>query len=160
MSVVDMHRWYRNMKSNNSGNQVRQEIKPEPNSELMVRKFSDILCKNLEDRIRRQTGVRPARGTYDVADEVIKLERIRRKYGSATQPATKKQLSSGCTVGTSVNSTCYIRRKYVCPEGKFFYKQTCWYHSICEMLLFKEIRKDEIIDQTEFFLEEHEYTED
>ena len=53
----------------------------------MVRKLSDMLCKNLEDSMRRQNIIQHTQGTCntaDTADEVTKLERIREKYGSIT----------------------------------------------------------------------------
>ena len=90
----------------------------------------------------------------------MKLEGIRGKDGSATRLATRQQQISGCTIGTAVNSTCYICRKYLCPEGKVVYKQTCLCCSICKMPLCKESRKDESINQAESCFEEYEYMED
>ena len=162
MSVVDMHRWYRNMMNRTPSTNIHKHIDrdPEPNYELMVRKFSDMLCKDLEDRMRKQSGVREYRVLHNIDNTAMKLERIRGKDGSATRPATKKQLESGRTVGTAANSTCYVCRKYLSKDGKVVYTQTCWCCSICKMPLCKENRKDESIKRNQSCFEEHELGDD
>ena len=149
MSVVDMHRWYQNMTSRTPTNIHKHSNRdPEPNYKLMVRKFSDMLCKDLEDKVRKQSGVREYRVLHNIDNIAMELERIRGKDGSATRPATKKQFEGGYTVGTALNSTCYVYRKYLTKEGNVVYKQTCWCCSIFKMSLCKENRKDERIKRT------------
>ena len=133
---------------------------PEPNYELMVRKFSDMLCKNLEDRMRKQSGAREYRVLNNTDNTEMKLERIRGRDGSAKRPPTKKQLESGRAVGTATNSTCYVCRKYFSEDGKVACKQTCWFCSICKMPLCKENRKDESIKRNQSCFEEHELGDD
>ena len=43
-------------------------------------------CKTFEDKIRRQTGVQYTRGTYNAANEMMKLERIREKMAPQHDP--------------------------------------------------------------------------
>ena len=118
-----------------TSHEILNDTNPDPNYELMVRKFSDMLCKDIEDTARKQSGIQEYRVLHGICNSATKLERIRGRDGLATRPPTKKQLDSGRTVGTSVNSTCYVCRKYLSKEGKVVYRQTCWCCSVCKMSL-------------------------
>lgn len=80
------------------------------------------LCANLEDATRKQTAMRRSRGIFT---NDLMLERIRGRDGNITLPATNKQILKGRTVGTAVNSNCYLCRKYLSREEAVVYKQTC-----------------------------------
>lgn len=70
----------------------------------MVRKCSDILCKNLKDKVRNQTGVQYTRDPHAADKKLIKLERIQGKDGFAIPQALIRKLLESGSVGTSVNS--------------------------------------------------------
>ena len=63
-SVVDMHRWYRNLKEADESRAIIQRRRSslrdyalfelEKDNEIQIKKFSDILCANLEDNLREQ----------------------------------------------------------------------------------------------------------
>ena len=57
MSVVDMHRWYRNMKSwTVTRFQRNKDMDLDPNYEIMARKFSGMLCREFEVNAWKQSG--------------------------------------------------------------------------------------------------------
>ena len=98
MCVVDMHRWYRNVKANRGGLDFStfhlDEF--EGDYEIAVRKFSDMLCARLSDSNRKQYHKRQMRNNWyeNVVDIEMRLERIKRD-GSKTRPATAKQKKTG-----------------------------------------------------------------
>ena len=87
MSVVDMHRWYRNEKG----------MKRNEDNEIQIRKFSDLLCTTLEANKRKQYAPRRRIAEQNETDmeDRGKLIRIRGKDGSYARPATANQRAKG-----------------------------------------------------------------
>ena len=160
MSVVDMHRWYRNLMSKRNIPCVQEQCQDEVNYEIMVRKFSDMICANLQDTSRRQLAIRRGRHTSSASDGIMRLERIRGKDGYITRMPTEKQISKGRSVGTANNGNCYICRKYLGERGEVVYRQTTFCCSICKMPLCKESHKCVQIGRNEDCFDEHKMGED
>ena len=170
--IVDMHRWYRNVKARDGGGEVvkrrsRNSTLNEYSNfefeyEVQIRKFSDILCGSLEDVTRKQLAQRKTMTISTPNDERnnIGLERIRSADGSTTRPPTKKQEEQGRRVGTAVNGNCFICRKYLTKNGTVNYQQTCFCCVICKMPLCKESRKDVTIGRIFYCLEEHKCSDE
>ena len=72
MTVVDMYRWYRNLKSCTTIPLLQDECH-EINYEIMVRKFSDMLCANLQDASSKQLAIRQGRDMSVASNGVIIL---------------------------------------------------------------------------------------
>ena len=143
MCVVDMNRWYRNVKAKRGGLDYSTYYSDEfeGDYEIAVRKFSDMLCARLSDIKRRQYQKRQMKNNWyeGIVDIEMKLERIKRD-GSKTRPATAKQKAEGRKIGAACNSTCFICRKYLKPNGQTMHRQTTWCCSVCKMPLCKEDR--------------------
>ena len=56
----------------------------------MVRKFSDMLCADLQDASRKQLAIRQGRDMSVASNGVMILERICGKYGNITRLPTAK----------------------------------------------------------------------
>ena len=160
MSIVDMHRWYRNLMSKRSVPSAKDKCEDTINYEIMVRKFSDMICANLQDTSRRQLGIRQGRYMSTASDGEMRLERIRGKDGNVTRPPTEKQIANGRSVGTAINGNCYICRKYLNEKGEVVYRQTTFCCSICKMPLCKESQKCVRIGRTEDCFDEHKTGKD
>ena len=158
MSVVDMHRWYRNLISK-SNVRLQPQSQDSVNYEIMVRKFSDMICTSLQDGSRRQFAIRQAMN-IGRSDGTMSLERIRGKDGNMTRYPTDKQIANGRTVGTANNGNCYICRKYLSKTGGVVYRQTTFCCSICKMPICKESQKCVQIGRTEDCFDEHKMGED
>ena len=168
-SIVDMHRWYRNMVARrvaSSGpsykrarNTFQDMFMVENEYEIQIRKFSDMLCSGLESRVRKQLVARTkfcfSRLNRRKDNSHCELERIRGADGSTTRPATEKQKQKGRKVGTSVNSNCFICRKYKKSNDTINYVLTTWCCSVCKMPLCKEPRKNVELGRMQDCLEEH-----
>ena len=168
-SIVDMHRWYRNMVARrlaSSGpsykrarNTLQDIFMVENEYEIQIRKFSDMLCSTLESRVRKQLVARTkfcvSRLNVTKENTHCELERIRGVDGSTTRPPTEKQLEKGRKVGTSVNSNCFICRKYKKSNDTINYVLTTWCCSVCKMPLCKEPRKNVELGRIHNCLEEH-----
>ena len=126
----------------------------------MVRKFSDMLCANLQYASRKQLSIRKGRDMSVARNGVIRLERIRGKYGNITRLPTAKQIAQGRTLGTANNSNCYICRKYLTGKGEVVYRQTIFCCSICKMPICKESQKCVLIGRNEDCFGEHKMGED
>ena len=120
---------------------VQEQCQDEVNYEIMVRKFSDMICANLQDASRRQLAVRQGRHMSTASDGIMVLKQFCGKDGNITRVPTEKQLSKGRTVGTANNGNCYICRKYLSEKGEVVYRQTTFCCSICKMPLCKESQK-------------------
>ena len=119
----------------------------------MVRKFSDMMCGNLEDASRQQLAMRQRH--HLASDGVMMLERIRGKDGCTTREPTEKQRSKGRTVGTAVNGNCYACRKYLTEKGEVVYRQTTFCCSTCKMPICKESQECVKIGRNESCFDEH-----
>ena len=80
---------------------VQEQCQDEVNYEIMVRKFSDMICGNLQDASRRQLAIRQGRHQSSASDGIMRLEQIRGKDGNITRMPTEKQIAKGRTVGDS-----------------------------------------------------------
>ena len=169
-SIVNMHRWYRNIKARKlarsgpsykrSRNCLQDIFAVENEYELQIRKFSDMVCSVLENRVRKQ---KVARKTVTIAacppvstdSTHCELERIKAADGLTIRTATPKQIEKGRKVGTAVNANCFICRKYLKPNNKINYVFTTFCCSVCKMPLCKASRKDVAIGRLYDCLEEH-----
>jgi hypothetical protein len=141
MCIVDMHRLYRNVRN-------------EHYLDMDILEFSDLLCKKLTVRSRRQTE-RLAALTGEAADNASILERITDKDGNTRFAVTDKQIKRGRNVGKSMHQNCYICRKYLTPEGDTVYNQTTFRCSECKMPLCKKDRSNPLIGRDESCILEH-----
>jgi hypothetical protein len=161
MCVVDMHRWYRNKKYDEQLEELRE---PNVGSELLaIRKFSDLLCVNLERNGRigrgsaRQFGHMVRQGG-EVRSEP--LQRITRD-GSATREPTDKQIQrENRTVGSAVKATCFICRKFLKKDNAVDYRLTTWQCRTCQMPLCKQSRINNAIGRTDTCLSIHQQASD
>ena len=103
ISVVDMHRWYRNLISNINIPRIQEQCQDEVNYEIMVSKCSDMICANLQDASRRQLAIRQGSNMSSASDGVMRLERICGKDENITRLPTSNQILQGRTVGTANN---------------------------------------------------------
>ena len=92
---------------------VQEQCQDEAKYEIMVRKFSDIMCENLQDTSRRQLAMRQARNMSSASDGEIRLERVRRKDGNIIRLQPSKQMLHGRTAGTANNRNCYTCRNHL-----------------------------------------------
>ena len=147
MSVVDMHRWYRNKKG----------TKKQEDNELQIRKFSDMLCNKLEDNVRNQHQPRRrlAGGTNWDNTEKPRLIRIKDKDGFSARPATDVQRGDGRNVGSAIVKNCYVCRKYLDKNDRTVYKQTSFCCSVCLMPLCQEDRSDPKAKRHDTCYQEH-----
>jgi hypothetical protein len=90
---------------------------------LAIRFFSDKLCKNLRVRSRR-AAENVARFNFRRGEANEILVRIEGDDGEIAREVTAKQLANGRTVGTAVQLSCYICRKYLDGEGDTVHKNT------------------------------------
>lgn len=106
-----MYMWYINIASQTITIYCISRYYIDPNN-IMVRKFSDILCKCFEDNVHTKLGRQQTLAINTNYNSSMKLQQIRRD-DSATHPPTRRQIEEGCKVGTGVNSTLfYLCRKY------------------------------------------------
>ena len=126
----------------------------------MVQKFSDMLCANLQDASRKQLAICQGRDMSVASNGVMRLERIRGKYGNITRLPTSKHIAQGRTVGTANNSNCYICRKYLTEKGEVVYRQTTFCCSIYKMPICKESQKCVRIGRNEDCFDENKMDED
>ena len=154
MSVVDMHRWYRNARG------MRREV----DNEIQIRKFSDLLCISLDDYRRKQYA--PRRHLAAIEDDVQidgrpSLVRIRGKDGSSTRHSTEIQRGRGRSmVGSAVVMNCYMCRKYLGRNDNVVYRQTSFCCSLCLMPLCRESRVDTEAQRYHKCFDEHMCTDD
>jgi hypothetical protein len=141
MSIVDMHRFYRNLKN-------AEFI------EVDVLEFSDMFCKKLTVQSRRQNE-RLASLTGEKADNASILECIADKDGNNRFLVTDRQLRRGRIVGKSLHQNCFICRKYLTPEGDTEYNQTTFRCSDCKMPLCKKDRSNRDIGRNQSCMIEH-----
>ena len=171
--VVDMHRWCRHKKANSDDNEqmIRRRLAGanandlfhvEVDYEIEIKKFSDMLCCCLESAIRKQRAARVCDVNPSVAptatasdNGMASFERRRRANGSKTREPIEKTLSSQRSAGTAVNRNCFICRNYLKKDGRINYVQTCFYYSVCKMLLCKESHYDVSIGRYFTCFEEH-----
>jgi hypothetical protein len=88
-----------------------------------VLEFSDLICKKLVVRSRRQNE-KLAAVTGTTVENTAILERISDKDGNCRFIMTDKQARRGRNVGKSLHLNCYICRKYLTPFGDTEYVQT------------------------------------
>lgn len=120
MTVVDMHRWHRNVTSKKPMDITSVSF------DDSVRNFSDLICKNLKPRVRRSI---PNRLN---ASQLGPLVRFTDEAGNKTREATEKQQASESrSTGTAVVRACFACRKY--PTGKKGQQQTQWRCRHCNM---------------------------
>ena len=62
---------------------IQEQCQDEVNYEIMVRKFSDMMCANLQDASRRQLATRQGRHMSSASDGIMRLARIRGKDGKS-----------------------------------------------------------------------------
>ena len=148
MSVVDMHRWYRNERGGRG----------EAVNEIQIRKFSDLLCSRLEERRRKQYAPRRRLDWEDM--ERPSLIRIRGKDGFCTRTATESQREGGRRTGSAIVMNCYICRKYLDKSDQTVYRQTSFCCSVCSMPLCQQSRVEPAAERTETCYDEHLCTDD
>jgi hypothetical protein len=141
MCVVDMHRMYRN-------------ILHERYVDVDVLEFSDLICKKLVVRSRRQNEKLAALTGTTVENTAI-LERISDKDGNCRFIMTDKQARRGRNVGKSLHLNCYICRKYLTPFGDTEYVQTTFRCIDCKMPLCKKDRSNPTIGRDQSCVDEH-----
>ena len=149
MSVVDMHRWYRNEKGTKTGD----------DNEIQIRKFSDLLCHRLEQNKRTQFQPRRRGRSWESSDQP-RLIRIKGKDGFQTRVATKNQRGGGRTTGSAIVMNCYVCRKYLNRKGETVYRQTSFCCSVCLMPLCQESRIDAHAERHLTCFDEHRSTHD
>ena len=143
MCVVDMHRWVRNRRYNDthleSSNTDAMEDYESGRQEMMIRQFSDKLCASLDSITRDRPPQRSSRNpTIPHANKLVRIM----KDGCTTRPPTEKQLREGRQVGAAINANCLICRKYLSSDDSVVYKQTTFCCVSCRMPLCKENRAD------------------
>jgi hypothetical protein len=121
MSIVDMHCLYCNVRN-------------ERYTEVDVLEFSDLICKKLMLRPKRQNELL---GRTTVDNHSI-LERISNKNGNMRFILTDMQESRGRNVGRSIHHNCFVCQKYLTPTGETEYVQTTFRCSECKMPLCKK----------------------
>jgi hypothetical protein len=142
MSLVDMHRLYRNV----------QNAKY---SDVDILEFSDFVCKKLLKRNIRQTARLGAMvGENTNGNEGI-LERITDKDGNERFKVTNNQAKRGRNVGKSIHLNCFVCRKYLNADGDTEYKQTTFRCYECKMPLCKKDRSDQTIGRLKSCIDEH-----
>jgi len=138
MSIVDMHRLYRNVRN-------------ERYTEVDVLEFSDLICKKLTLRPKRQNELL---GRTMVDNHSI-LERIMDKDGNTRFAVTESQECRGRNVGRSIHHNCFVCRKYLTPTGETEYVQTTFRCSECKMPLCKKDRSNPGIGRPKSCVDEH-----
>jgi hypothetical protein len=131
MCIVDMHRLYRNLRN-------------EAFLEVDILEFSNMICRKLTVRSRRQTE-RLASLRGETADDASILECITDKDGNNRFSVTDKQLSRGRNVGRSILKNCCICHKYLTPEGDTEYNQTTFRFMDCKLPLWKKIEATQLL---------------
>ena len=58
MNIFGMHKLYQNLKSHASISCIQEQCYEEINCQIMLQKFSDMLCINLQDTTRKKSEVR------------------------------------------------------------------------------------------------------
>lgn len=134
MCVVDFHRLYTNIKSEDDSARNKAEI-----DALDVRKFSDMLCSSLRKRSRRPAGTL---AQFSVARCAAPLARIQGPDGTEAREVTGRQREDGKSVGTSRQMTCFMCRKYLKANGSTRYQNTSFWCKKCQMPLCKVDRSD------------------
>ena len=129
----------------------------EKDNEIAIKKFSDILCANLEQNLREQNSQRVRRLIgRRCPDEIIELERITGNDGSKTRPVTTKQSEvEGRTIGSAVHKNCYVCRKYLKQDGRTNYRPTIFQCKLCKMPICKKSRVDMSQNRLQTCMEEH-----
>jgi len=138
MCIIDMHRLYRNKLN-------------EKYSDVDILEFSDLICKKLIVRSRRQNG----RLALCSIENTGALERITDKNGNNRFLLTKKQETRGKNVGRSIHKNCFICCKYLTPTGETEYIQTTFHCSDCKMPLCKNDRSNIATGRLKNCLDEH-----
>jgi hypothetical protein len=146
MSVVDMHRWYRNKGFG--------KIASDGSYELVIREFSDLLCGCLEDQKHVQSSQKVAKAIA-IQQGIGKLERIRNEEGAMARAPSESQQKKGRRTGTSVMASCYICRKYLSADNRTVYKLTSFQCTVCKMPLCKKNRTDMRVGRYYSCLDEH-----
>ena len=98
-----MTRWCRNIISNRNIPRIQEQRQDDENYEIIVRKFSDMTCANLQDTSRTQLEMCQERNMSSTSDGTMRLERTLRKDGNVTRLPKSKQTWQGRTVGTANN---------------------------------------------------------
>jgi len=142
MSVVDMHRWYRNY------HQLRTDPFTDA-SDIGIVKFSDMICGGLQKRESAR------RNRVDLSLESNIVQRITLESGEKTHSVTPNQATKGRAVGTSVQQNCWICRKYLGNDGTTQYIKTQWRCKKCGMPLCSTDRRDASISRLATCQEEH-----
>jgi len=138
MCIVDMHRLYRNKLNDKY-------------SDIDILEFSDLICKKLIVRSRRQNG----RLALSSIENTGILERITDKDGNNRFLLTDKQETRGRNVGRSIHQNCFICRKYLTPTGETEYIQTTFRCSDCKMPLCKKDRSNIATGRLKNCIDEH-----
>ena len=99
MCIVDMHRLYRN-------------IYKKAYTDIDILQFSNLLCKELTVRSRRQNE-KLAALTGEQADNASILEQITDKDGNHRFAVTDNQIRQGRNVGKYMHQNCFICLKYI-----------------------------------------------
>jgi hypothetical protein len=136
-----MHRLYCNLQN-------------ERYTDMDILEFSDLICKKLVVRSRRQHK-RLAALTGTNLENTSVLERITDKDGRCRFSVTDNQTRRGRNVGKSMHLNCYICQKYLTPMGNTEYIQTTFRCSDCKMPLCKKDRSNSVIGREKSCLDEH-----
>ena len=142
MSVVDMHRWHQHKTcaitdaATRASSLITSSRQPEYN--LRLRKFSDVICVKLDKRKwnhHAQRSSRISRVGAEVDEEP--LIRLRNKDGNCSRDPTVRQIKIGRTTGNTVTSNCFVCRKYLKVNGMTAYHTTSFCCRKCTMPLCK-----------------------
>jgi hypothetical protein len=147
MCVVDFHRLYKNIKSEDASGRNKTEI-----DALEVGRFSDLLCNSLRKRSRRPAGTL---AQFSVAQASAPLARIEGEDGTVTREVTEKQRQKWKSVGTSRQMKCFMCRKYLKSDGTTRYSDTSFWCASCKMPLCKSDRTESDPTRTSSCLHEH-----
>lgn len=147
MSVVDMHRFFRYEQIKKTG-EKQEEV-----DNIRIYKFSDEICKTLRPwkRIRKEN---------IPLDALTYLTRIQDEDGNTNFDPTEKQIKKGIRVGSPIQLSCFICRRYLDENGDSFRRSTSFWCIKCRMPLCRMPRKGADGGREYNCLEEHLYSEE
>jgi len=131
MCVVDFHRIYRSVKLGESAGGYNDE---DNDTDIDIRKFSDILCKDLKKRANRgQTNAQ-----FNVSQPIGQagICQISNTDGEHCRPVTATEAARhGRSVGSGRSQNCFVCRKYLKANGTVNYTTTTFKCACCQMPL-------------------------
>ena len=117
LCVVDMRQWHRSMNLKGAPNALARSRQCETNNfetehdhEIEVTKFTDMLCKTLEDNFRKHHDPQRSHINTRESHRQDKLEKIVGPDGRMARPKTSKQRDVVRRAEEAVRHKCHVSR--------------------------------------------------